>query len=270
MSFIPSGRSSHFFELTVDHVSSRVGCLSVQFNFADPQSLSSKGRVTLLRPSQLHSHWSASSSSFSGDETPPGGPSDSVCLCGPVEVKQFLDITNHSVRINFCHPDLLCGQFTTLWLLVEDLFSDDCPRNGSKLSSSSVTATTRPVSPSSASRRLVNAIRQRQKMAQVKMSSSSMEQGILLVSLYPPAESSLVPSVQWGHFVRVLESPHYLMHLVLVACSYRVQRDEYERLPRSFQARVDGVGEKDPLLLSESRLRALDLLCWAGSLHSWR
>lgn len=112
-------------------------------------------------------------------------------------------------------------------------------------------------------------MRQRQKLAQAKV-PSSVEQGILLVSLYPPAESSPASSVQLGHLVRVLESPHYLMHLVLVACSYRVQRDEYEKLPRSLQARVDGIEERDPLLLNESKLRALDLLCWAGSLHSWR
>lgn len=233
----------------------------MQFNFADPQSISGNGTVTLLRPSQSHPHRNGSPL----DHTPLGSP-DSECVCGPVRVKQFLDITNHSVRINFCHPDLLRGQVTTLWLLVEDLFSDDWKYGGRP---SSAAAAARPASPSSSpGSRLISALRQRNKAAQTK-SFSSTEQGILLVSLYPPKESSPMAS-QLGLFIQLMESQQFLSHLVLVACSHRVQRAEYEKLPRPLQGRVDSIEEKDPLLSKENQLRALELLCWAASLHSWK
>ena len=77
-------------------------------------------------------------------------------------------------------------------------------------------------------------------------------------------------SSQLGLFIQLMESQQFLSHLVLVACSHRVQRAEYEKLPRPLQARVDSIEGKDPLLSKENQLRALELLCWAASLHSWR
>lgn len=287
--------SEYQFELSLSPSSPPLGCISVRLCLPSARCLSDTAAISLLLPSRVVE--GSASGQFSRLEC-----EDPQILCGPIMLKPLVDVTGCAVQVlfmwpfcsgilrvslltqvSFTHPLLLSPHPPlTLLLRLEQLFAVDY--------SEVVLTTAEAHTPSNVKtgglRRRGCIVRHGGPSPRLQHHMNSkcravLDQCYLSLSLFPLSQDTrLQPTMDT--LLSLISKEEFLLNLTLAACHYHVAEKEYDNLPPSLQAVVDGLSDdnmKDTAFneFPESRgkggsggtvMQSLQLLCWVSGLQA--
>ncbi len=152
-----------------------------------------------------------------------------------------------------------------IWLLLDELFL----RNYSEMAAMSENPATSFTPPPLRRRAAIikhGTFYRRKILGSSASRQAPPQQGTIAVAFYP-----LVPGPHRDQRITTLlglaEKEEFVSLVTLAACGYLVESTEYNALPVSLQAIVEGYGRQEGGASWKERYEALTLLCWLASLH---
>lgn len=246
--------------------SSPIGCVAVRISFVHGHCLSN----------------GASASLFMAEASVPlhGGRIERTALCGPIRLKPLVNLTGQGVSLNLCSPLLMGHAHKVLWLELEGLFASDYNEiSAAAAAAKQSTPTSSGPHPHRTACGLVRkgAIYRRQHLAGPAQATTPPEQATVSVSVYP---ASVAPNeCDTDLVLRYYQSRHHLTRIVLAACNYSVEEEEFRGLSDEAKRALEhyhagSVGaereaeERSGGGEGQEQYDAFDVLCWMAAAES--
>lgn len=257
-----------------------MGCVSVRLTLPSSRCLSDTATVSLVLPPRQ---------GLQGRENE---ENKEKVLCGPIKLTSLVDVTGCIIQASFTHPLLLTSPLPqTLALKLEQLFASDYTKVAMAAAEAHIMPEVKAVSlrrrgcivHRSGTNRSQQSVNQKQRVIP--------DQCYLSLSLYPlthhiteTTECSL--GVSMSTLLRLGRKKEFVLNLILGACLYRVETEEYDRLPETVsylvgykregggkmkeggegRTRGDMDGGRREYGVRE-QLQCLQLLCWLSCLY---
>lgn len=253
----------HIFQL---HIPNQLTCLSslrIKLNFATPACINNNAIVSLyILKTPCHQH--SQNPTDTGTDTEWLDESSFELICGPLKIKPFLDITEQSLSLHLSHPRLLTSLNSLFLLCFEQLFVDNYSKIAEEVSKS---MEGRKMETDSQVVRRHMGIKSRViRRATPTTRSIYIVHSTLFVTLFP---------YKGPHSVRICHdlmplvfSKEMIFKLLLSACEYCVEKEEYSRLPEAVCASVNDYHHCKMNLMEDEneQFRALDIISWITSI----
>ena len=180
-------------------------------------------------------------------------------LCGPISIKQFVDVTRHCLVLTLTHPSLLLSCSTApLILSFQSLFVNDYL----VVTEEAVKATNDSSKPDAKAspHRMRHSMRARLMRRAPVTKTNLVVHSSLHVTVYTRGKGPTKPCV--SPRLRDMFSEELVTQLVLLCCDYSVEEREYASLSEPVKKMVMDVTSK---VKYEDRTKALEALCWLAS-----
>ena len=250
-----SSSKHHIFRMNTHIATAPISTVKIKLTFAAADCVNESATVSLYRldPSSQHQH-----------RCPPSDGLPEILtwaepVCGPVKIKQFVDVTRLSLQLCLSHPALLIsGPSAPLLLCFESLFADDydlVTEEAVKAASEGAKPEVKPSVP-----------RLRHIRSRILRRSPTNKPGIVAhTSLHVTVFTHQTKGTRFSSLLPQLKdwfSGELLTKLVLLACGYSVEEKEHSCLPKRVREMVTCVREEVQV---EDRIKALEVLCWVAS-----
>lgn len=184
-------------------------------------------------------------------------------LCGPLKIKPFLDITEQSLSLHLSHPRLLTSLNSLFLLCFEQLFVDNYSKIAEEVSKS---IEGKKIETDSHVVRRHMGIKSRViRRATPTTRSIHIVHSTLFVTLLPykGPHSMRVRSM----LIPLVFSKEMVFKLLLSACEYCVEQEEYSRLPESVCTSMNDYHQCKTKSMEDSKeqFKALDMISWIAS-----
>lgn len=265
----------HYFQINLSNQSS-ISSIRVKLSFATSECISDDATLSLyqLRNPAINI---STGTSFAGSDNIEGWFEDIVpdLLCGPVPVKQFVDISDQSLVISLTHPRLLNSERHPVFLLCFDqLFVSRYSTITEEVSKSLASKATEIEPISSRSRRMQALIHRprggRRYGYPVRQPPPANNiHSYLQVTVFP-GNIKMNTDVKDG-VLECLFHEEIVTKLLMMACRYSIEEREFLNLDQCYQElclkeqqREDSNGET--MIFDSRQNDALSILCWMVSM----
>ena len=240
-------------------------CLSslrIKLNFATPACINNNATVSLyILKTPCHQH--SQNPTDTSTNTEWLDESSFELLCGPLKVKPFLDITEQSLSLHLSHPRLLISLNSLFLLCFEQLFVDNYSKIAEEVSKSMEGK--KMETDSHVVRRHMGIKSRVIRRTTPTTRSIHIVHSTLFVTLLP---------YKGPHFMRVRSmlmplvfSKEMVFKLLLSACEYCVEQEEYSRLAESVCTSMNDYHQCKTKSMEggEEQFKALDMISWITS-----
>ena len=253
----------HIFRIHTHLATAPVASLKIKLTFATPSCIDDAATVSLYQLkalSGLHHDAGAADSAATplGEEEGelPWFLGGAEMVCGPLRVKPFVDVTGQSLQLSLSHPSLLLSTPSpTLLLCFDSLFVDDYYLLTEEVLKNANETTKTDSKPRL--RHMRSRILRRLPAAKL----SIVPHSILHVTVYTQRRREHSCSYP-RQLLRCVFEGELVSRLVLLACAYKVEQEEYSHLPQPVREMLTCEREEVKV---EDRVRALEVLCWLAS-----
>ena len=248
----------------------------MKLNVATPECINSDATLSLYilrNPSEQLPSGTLFAGSENIEEWLEGVTSE--LLCGPVNVKSHLDITEQRAVLTLAHPRLLqCGTRPVILLCFQDLFVSHYAEVTEEASKSLVEKNAESESPGVVRRRIHSSLHVHRPRLLKKTPPPARPalcvHSSLQVTVFPYRGSKDI--IQREKLLECIFHEDLITRLCVTACGYRIEEGEFLNLPEPTQALVrqyldQKKNEQDSVEELERRqCAALDVLCWSTCL----
>lgn len=252
----------HIFQLHIPNQPTCLSSLRIKLNFATPACINNNATVSLYilkTPYCQHSQ----NPTDTGTDIDWLDESSFELICGPLKIKPFLDITEQSLSLHLSHPRLLTSLNSLILLCFEQLFVDNYSKIAEEISKSMEGKKTE--TDSHVVRRHMGIKSRVIRRATPTTRSVYIVHSTLFVTLLPYKGSHSMRVCR--SLIPLVFSKEMIFKLLLSACEYCVEQEEYSRLPESVCMSVNDYHQCKMKSMEDGneQFRALDMISWITS-----